>query len=65
MFRKVNKELDNYYKINNELFTKYVVIKLSRRREMIDKMCLACKEKHCKGECYKIRKLRREQGNAK
>ena len=25
------------------------------------KMCLACKEKHCKGECYKIRKLRREQ----
>ena len=27
------------------------------------KMCLVCKEKHCKGECYKIRKLRREQEN--
>ena len=64
MFRK-----ENYFKLDNKLFNKYVVIKLSRRREMIDKkeveMCLTCKEKHCKGECYKIRKLGREQENVK
>ena len=31
MFRKVNK-IDNYYKIDNKLFNKYIVIKLRRKQ---------------------------------